>query len=239
VSDLILRVKLLEEQLIRHEAEITTCLSARRPVPDAGSLPRVDRLERELSRIEGIVKSEQLYRQGQQLLFGERDFEKSASEGLLRLKQSAKLGNSTAMLACGLHLEAGKVSDPDLAQAGNYFRLAAAAGSSSGQFRLGRCLETGSGVGKNEGEAVQLYKLAADQGNSSAQNSYGFCLQHGIGIAKDEREAVRYYRLSAEQRNGAGQYNYGLCLLDDVGTAANRASAERYFALARAQGVGH
>jgi TPR repeat protein len=120
----------LEDQVLRHEAEISMCLVSSASAVHARREPGG---EDQLWRLEQVVKSEQLYRSGQELLYGEHGVPKDVRLGLLRLRESAGLGHSNAALACGLALEAGKICDQNLEEAVQFYRVCADQGDAFGQ----------------------------------------------------------------------------------------------------------
>jgi hypothetical protein len=79
-------LNLIEEQLARHEEELSICLG---PADARGGLSATER----------HVKWEQLYRQGQELIRGERHVSKDHSQGLSLLRESAFLGHGDSALA--------------------------------------------------------------------------------------------------------------------------------------------
>jgi TPR repeat protein len=229
----LLRVAVLEEQFERHETEISKCLQRQQSVADAGQLSA---LEATVLRLEGVVKSEQLYRQGQEFIYGARHVERDIAAGLSALKASAGLGHSGSALALSfLHSENKECgcTDSELAA---FLKVCADAGDSVCQYKYGRCLETGLGVEANTSEAVKYYKLSADQGNGYGQSWYGYCLHSGIGIGQNVEEALKYYRLAVDQGNALGQSQYGFCFERGVGMAINVEEAVKYYKLSVDQG---
>jgi TPR repeat protein len=226
---------LLEEQCQRHEAEISMYLERR----ESSYTAPLEILQARLAQLEQRVRSEQLYRQGQELLFGERGLERNCIVGLSRLKESAALGHAEAALSCGLLCEEGRIGPKNTEEAARLFRVSAMGGNALGQAKYGSCLFFGTGVANNGPEAAKYAKLSADQGSASGQCCYGHCLRHGIGIAQHLAEAVRYYRLSADQGNASGQSNYGVCLETGKGIARNVGEAVKYYKRAADQGGAH
>jgi TPR repeat protein len=200
---------------------------------------RIELLESEVSRVVRALKGEQLYRQGQELLCEKGPNEKNVSAGLMRLKEAAGLGHLDSALACGLHLEAGRICSQSLGEAVDYFRLSADGGNALGAVKYGGYLQKGIGTEKNEAAAARYFKLSVDQGNSQAQCAFGCCLQKGNGTAKNEAEAAKYFKLSADQGNSDGQRRYGLCLESGIGTGKNLAGAAKYYQLSAEQGNNH
>jgi TPR repeat protein len=229
LSDILTRLALLEEQVRRHEEELATCLSQTlTPVgaPACGDISAVERL----------VKSEQLYRQGQELLYGERHVVRDYWRGLSLLRESASLGHADSVFALGLYLEDGEVYPESLEESNRYYERSALQCNSFGQSKYGFCLQFGLGFEKNQAEAVKYFKLSADQGTPSGQWQYGQCCLFGVGIEKSQAEAVKYYKLSADQGNRSGQWRYAQCLEKGEGIQKSVAEAARYYKLAADQG---
>jgi hypothetical protein len=90
LSSVLTRLALLEEQVQRHEDELATCLSQGLAAHQPGG---------DVSGLERVVKSEQLYRQSQELLYGERHVLQDISRGLSLLRESASLGHSDSVFA--------------------------------------------------------------------------------------------------------------------------------------------
>jgi hypothetical protein len=94
---------------------------------------RREALEGRLSELKGIVKSGQLYREGQEMIWGEHSIEKDCLSGLSHLRESARLGHCGASLGCGLYFEAGKICQRDVGEAARFFPSAAREGHPFGQ----------------------------------------------------------------------------------------------------------
>jgi TPR repeat protein len=209
LGDILARLAALEEQLLRHEAEISMVM---RGSAQRAAETRPGNLEPRISRIERMLKSEQLYRQSQELLFGESKVRKNISTGLSRLKESACLGHPDSAFVYGRLLCEGELCDRNVEEATHFFRVSADQGHAAGPCAYGVCLGKGTGIEKNEAEAATYYKLSADQGYAVGQVKYGVCLEYGTGIEKNEAEAVRYYKLSADQGHADGQRCDARCL---------------------------
>jgi hypothetical protein len=89
LSDLITRLTLLEEQIQRHEDEISVCLgrlSQGLPSAEVAS-PQISSIADSISRLERAFQGEQRYRQAQGFLYGERHVEKFVTLGFSLLKK--------------------------------------------------------------------------------------------------------------------------------------------------------
>jgi TPR repeat protein len=223
LSGVLQRLTLLEEQVQRHEEELATCLNGTHSGGD-------------VSGIERLVKIDQLYRQGQELINGERHVVKDVRRGLSLLRESASFGHADSIFALAFYSPDGEVYPGRPAASADYYRTSALQGNSFGQFKYGRCLIEGKGIAADAREAVKYLKLSADQGNAYGQLEYGSCLQFGRGIAPNTTKAVKYCKLSADQGYHAGQFMYGTCLRLGVEIAVNETEAAKYYKLAADQG---
>jgi TPR repeat protein len=214
----------LHETLLRHEAEITSCLEAK-----ASSERRMLALEAEVSRLRRLFESEQLYRQGQELITGD-DMIRSLTLGLSLLKESAGLGHGDAAFACGRHFQRGVICEQNNAESERYFTLSSSLGT-----RLGLDLShLFSHPNPNPEEGLRALKASVDRGSAVAQIGYAQMLREGRDIAKDEAEALRYLKLAADQGNPAAQMTYMAALLD--GPARNPAAVVEYARALAAKG---
>jgi TPR repeat protein len=193
-------------------------------------------LEKEVSVLRQRLESEQLYRQGQEYLFGDHQYEKSALLGLICLERSASLGHSDAAYCYGTEFSRGGNCPRDVSISVKYFKQSANQGNSFGENAYGLAWRNGEGVSQNLVDAAKYFKLSADQGNASGQNSYGVALKNGEGVSRSLVEAAKYYKLSADQGNASGQVNYGAALRDGIGVSQNVVEAAKYFKLSADQG---
>jgi TPR repeat protein len=223
LAGLLQRLALLEEQVQRHEEELAICLGRSQV---GGDVSGVDRL----------VKAEQLYREGQELIWGERHVVKDISRGMYLLRESASLGHPDSVFALGFYLRDGEVYPGNPEASARYYRASALEGNSWGQVKYGYCLEWGLGTERVEAEAATYYKLSADQGNSDGECRYGYCLEFGKGTARVATDAAKYYKLSADQGNPDGEWRYGYCLESGIGTAKVVTEAAKYYKRSADQG---
>jgi Sel1 repeat len=115
--------------------------------------------------------------------------------GLRKLKYDAGLGDATAALQLFGIFRDGKLVPTDLAQAGDWVRLAANSGHRSAQFQLGVYLSEGiQGFEKNQIEAATWLQRAAEQGHAMSMLWVGDIFQYGSGIARDKDKALEWYR---------------------------------------------
>jgi hypothetical protein len=161
VSDLLNRTILLEENLERHQAEISICLE------------RIYFFGESVSRLQGSLKVEPLYGSGRELLDGERRASgANAGPSILSLLKESRgrviptRSWRAAPLTKNGHSErttAMRLPDP--------FTISATNGRGLRQFKYGGCLRPCQTVPGYAEDEIRLFKLSADQGNSRRQNS--------------------------------------------------------------------
>jgi TPR repeat protein len=186
-------------------------------------------LSADVSKLRERLDGEQLYRRGQEYLFGDHDFHKSPVLGLSLLERSASLGHGDAAYCCGRRLP------PDQPRL-NYFSISARDNNSFGQSAYGRALLYGEGIPKDPSMAARYFKLSADQCNPKGQCYYGRVLYDGLGVPQDYAESARYYTMSADQGSRFGQYNYAWVLKHGDGVQKDVAEALKYYRLSAEQG---
>lgn len=138
-------------------------------------------------------------------------------------------GDSGAQYGVGYRYWVGQRLPQDDAEAGRWYRLAAARGHIEAQFQLGT-MHLDPVHGPQAAEAVRWYRLAADQGNAGAQVSLGVMYGYrrtagqgraaaqfsladiyelGLSVPQDSAEAVRWYRRAAQQGHADAQFALG------------------------------
>jgi serine/threonine protein kinase len=118
-------------------------------------------------------------------------------EALALLRQSAELGESSAMVDLGESYESGEGVAQDPAQALRWFRRAAAADNTSGMLFLGAMYMFGEGVPLNNAEAARWFQKATNKGNASAMYDLGTLYEDGKGVTKSTSIANQLYRRAA------------------------------------------
>jgi hypothetical protein len=118
-------------------------------------------------------------------------------EALGLLRQSAELGDSSAMVDLGESYESGEGVAQDPAQALRWFHRAADAGNTSGMVFLGSMYMFGEGAPLNNGEAARWFQKATNQGNAVAMYDLGTLYEDGKGVTKSTSIANQLYRRAA------------------------------------------
>ena len=88
---------------------------------------------------------------------------------------------------------------PELAEALNWYRLAAAQGDASAQFNLGQLYYKGEGVPQDYAEALKWLRLAAEQGQVSAQGHLAAMYGTGQGVPQDYVQSHKWLNLAASR----------------------------------------
>ena len=126
------------------------------------------------------------------------------------------------------------MSDPkDVAEAAQWFRLAADQGLAEGHFSLGMVYARGNGVHQDDMEAGRWVRLAAAQGFVVAQAFLAMMCAEGRGMPQDFVAAHMWYSVAQAQDaagNPAGpalRYSDELAAISARMTPAQIAEAER------------
>ena len=117
--------------------------------------------------------------------------------------------NVWAQYRLGMCYERGICTKQNLAQAVEWYRLAAQTGLADAQFALAECYISGMGVEQNVAFAVEWYRKAAAQGFAEAQYALGTLYENGLGVGTDLTMAVAWYRKAAMQGLADAQFALG------------------------------
>lgn len=109
-------------------------------------------------------------------------------------------GGAAAQFGLGDLYENGLGTEPDPAQAAQWFERAATQGHGRAQARLGALYREGRGVARDFAKAAKWYRRAADRGHPHAQFNLGEMYAKGEGVERDSKEAYFWFNLAA--RNG-------------------------------------
>ncbi len=155
---------------------------------------------------------------------------KAAGQGypgarLLYDNLDAKEGRASAQFAMGLRCEDGRDVCENLADAAEWYQLAAAQGYPSAQLRLGLMYRFGRGVHSDVGEAIRWLTAAAEAGDLRAQYAIGNLYETEQSVC-DPAVAFGWYRRSATHghkdaaRRLAHMFAHGLGVAQDTQEAA-------------------
>jgi len=104
-----------------------------------------------------------------------------------------------------------------IAQAVQWYKLAAEQGNTSALVILGAMFEFGQGIEEDLTEALKWYKLAAAKNNLDAQYQLAQIYRYRRNFSQDFAEAARWYKLAAEQGHADSQFNIGMMYWDGKG----------------------
>jgi len=149
----------------------------------------------------------------------------------------ANAGDARSQLGLGTLYESGRgLPVPDLPQAVNWYRAAAAQGLPAAQNNLALLYARGRGVPLNPVMAGELWHVAAAAGYPLAQFNLALAYEQGFGMPRDYDSAARWY---AEAGNrGVGDAAFALSELYRTGRGVPRHDelAKLWLAVARKLG---
>jgi TPR repeat protein len=115
-------------------------------------------------------------------------------------RADADKGVAAAQFGLGDLYENGLGTEPDPAQAAQWYERAANQDHGRAQARLGALYREGRGVARDFAKAAKWYRRAADRGHPRAQFNLGEMYATGQGVEPDPKEAYFWFNLAA--RNG-------------------------------------
>ena len=90
--------------------------------------------------------------------------------------------------------------EKNYAEAGIWYKKAAAKHHTSAAANLAYLHYYGYGVEEDDEEAFRLWKEAAEAGIIEAMENLAFCYESGTGVEKDKGTAEEWYRKASEAR---------------------------------------
>jgi len=133
-----------------------------------------------------------------------------AEQAFALLLRIADAGHAHARYRVGNCLQYGLGAAENIAEAANWYRLAARQDHGEAQYELGFLYEHGDGVPQqNTGTAAGWYRKAADNGVAAAMQRLGGLYEKGTGVQQDMHEALRLYRAAAEEGDMDAQFDLG------------------------------
>jgi hypothetical protein len=150
-------------------------------------------------------------------LNGSHGMPKDREQGMRLLRQSAELGNSSALFTLGRTLE----DAGDFQAAAKCFLSAARQGDAECQNLYGIMLAQGQGVPRNLEQAAHWYRKSAEQGHGAAQSNLGHALITGAGVKQDHAEAVHWLEKAAARKIPGAYCNLGRLYLHGQGVERN------------------
>jgi cell division septation protein DedD len=128
----------------------------------------------------------------------------------------ADAGDARSQLGLGVLYESGRgLPAPDLPEAVNWYRAAAAQGLPAAQNNLALLYARGRGVPLNPVMASELWHVAAAAGYPVAQFNLALAYEQGFGVARDYDSAARWYAEAGDR--GVGDAAFALSELYRTG----------------------
>ena len=155
-----------------------------------------------------------------------------ASIGPESLAKAAEAGDPVALFEIGARYTEGRGVAVDMAEAANWYKLAADRGSVPAQYRLGNLFEKGNGVARDLDKALAYYSQAADAGNASAMHNLAVLNASGAKGEPDYAAAVDWFKKAAELGVSDSQFNLAILYARGNGTAQNLVDSYKWFAIA-------
>eukprot|EP01116_Phalansterium_solitarium_P013908 TRINITY_DN31363_c0_g1_i1.p1 TRINITY_DN31363_c0_g1~~TRINITY_DN31363_c0_g1_i1.p1 ORF type:complete len:785 (-),score=112.86 TRINITY_DN31363_c0_g1_i1:490-2844(-) len=123
--------------------------------------------------------------------------------------QIRRMGVAEAQYSLGLFFHDGRLGEPDLKKAFEWFERSASNGNVFAHNNIAVMYENARDFDK----AVAHYRISADAGFARAQYNLGLCYEHGRGVPVDISEAKRWFASAAEQNFGMAMQS--LAALDE------------------------
>ncbi len=152
-----------------------------------------------------VPSSYDLYLKGYNAEFGKEGVQQNYGDALKFYRQSADMGNTSAMWSLGRLYENGNGSKRDYAEAFLWYRKAADGGDKDAMNSIGILYYEAKGFTKDTAQALNWYQKAADLGSGSAMHNIGLIYEFGDGIPKDTNTARKWYEKAANAGNEAAK----------------------------------
>ena len=155
-----------------------------------------------------------------------------ASIGPESLSKAAAAGDPVALFEIGARYTEGRGVAVDMAEAANWYKLAADRGSAPAQYRLGNLFEKGNGIGRDLDKAIAYYEQAAAAGNASAMHNLAVLNASGVKGEPDYAAAVSWFTKAAELGVSDSQFNLAILYARGNGAAQSLEDSYKWFAIA-------
>ncbi len=149
----------------------------------------------------------------------------------------ATKGDVNAQIMLGEMYELGHGRTADIANAMQWYQMAAVQGHSGAMFRLGMLTLTGGAGAADPSKAREWFAKAAAAGHVQASHELGLLYYQGTGVPASPAEAARHIRKAADAGLAQAQYNLGLLYVNGHGVEANLTTASIWFQKAAVQGL--
>ena len=118
------------------------------------------------------------------------------------LEESAKAGNTTAMVNIGNIYEYGqRTGKPEYKDAAKWYQRAALLGDKRGSFNYANLLHHGRGVRRDREMAFCIFEKLAKSGIREAPFYLGLYYENGYVVEKNYSEAIRHYQAGASMND--------------------------------------
>lgn len=118
------------------------------------------------------------------------------------LEESAKAGNTTAMVNIGNIYEYGQRSGkPEYKEAAKWYQRAALLGDKRGSFNYANLLHHGRGVRRDRETAFCIFEKLAKSGIREAPFYLGLYYENGYVVERNYSEAIRHYQAGASMND--------------------------------------
>lgn len=118
------------------------------------------------------------------------------------LEESAKAGNTTAMVNIGNIYEYGqRTGKPEYKEAAKWYQRAALLGDKRGSFNYANLLHHGRGVRRDREMAFCIFEKLAKSGIREVPFYLGLYYENGYVVEKNYSEAIRHYQAGASMND--------------------------------------
>ena len=155
------------------------------------------------------------------------------SAALTEFRESANLGEPTAIYFLGIMYANGRGVEKDLRKGARMVATSAKRGSPYGQFFMGYYFLKKEG---NTTRALYWIGKSAKQSFAPAQSVLGWMYNSGIGVKQNFPEAYKWYDKAAKQGDISAQYNIGQLYRKGQGVEKSAATALMWYKRAAAKG---
>ena len=145
------------------------------------------------------------------------------------LKKAAESGLGTALYLMGVLAERGLGRPVDMAEAIQYYAVAADKNVSSAQAKYGMALMVGQNVAKDTTRGETFLRRAALSGDAEAAATLGDLYGRGGEFPPNYAEAIAWYRFASEHGHAAASYTLGTLYEEGIAVPQDPQEAERWF----------
>lgn len=149
----------------------------------------------------------------------------------------ATKGDVKAQIMLGEMYELGRGRQIDMANALQWYEMAAAQDHTGAMFRIGMLNLTGQAGSADPAKARKWLSKAAAADHMKANNELGLIYYQGNGVLADPVLAARHIRKAADAGLAQAQYNLGLLYVNGDGVDKNLTTASIWFQKAAVQGL--